>query len=142
MKQAQTITAENVVSIYRATIAHDAQWLAEFDACSADDQMTIACEELEFDPFAQNAADLGNQAEGIETMADCKPWYMHSPALPGDYLVTWWIPVRNARGTITLNPRSLRFETEQSAREAAETLSNARYADIRHGRDIIAKITQ
>ena len=48
----ETITRDNVVSLYRATIAHDAQWLADFDACSADDQLTIACEEMEFDPDA------------------------------------------------------------------------------------------
>lgn len=42
------ITRENVVSLYRATLP--AKHVAEFDACDADVQFTVACEEMDFDP--------------------------------------------------------------------------------------------
>jgi hypothetical protein len=49
---------------------------------------------------------------------------------PGAYLVTWWVPVRNSRGSVVLDPRSLRFATEQDARIAGATLAHARYSEI------------
>ena len=54
------------------------------------------------------------------------PRFRHPKNAPGDYLVIWWVPVRNRRGTVTLDPRTLRFETEESARIAARDKANAR----------------
>ena len=66
------------------------------------------------------------------------PWFAHPKNQPGQFLVTWWVPVRTRRGSVKLDPRSLRFATEGEAREAAANKAHARDVWIMAGRERIA----
>lgn len=52
-------------------------------------------------------------------MTDTFPWFRYPAAQTGDFMVTWWEPRRNARGTRTTQPHARKFPTLDAAVAAA-----------------------
>lgn len=68
-------------------------------------------------------------------MTDTLPWFRYSRNSRGDWIVTWWVSVRNARGTSTLQPRAVSFSSELEARNAGSERAHAKKVTIRYQRN-------
>lgn len=65
------------------------------------------------------------------------PWFRQPRMAQGDFVVTWWVKVRNRRGASVLKPRSSSFTTLDAAREAAADRAYATKVEIRHCSEIL-----